>query len=131
MLTRLRRISLTDELVEYSEESGQIDRAADQTDDSCSPRRQQFPHGLTRQSHHMLNNRLAHQGRSLINWGYLRKGTPDGRGSGQQALIFGGSYDGAPAMHAELVAQMVNVAAHGVRGNHQRFGDFLVGVAFG
>src|SRR5512135_1740505 len=98
MSTRLRRISLIDELLEYSEESGQIDRAADQTDDSCSPRRQQFPPGPTRQSHHMLNNRLAHQGRSLINWGYLRKGTPDGRGSGQQALIFGGSYDGAPAM---------------------------------
>src|SRR5512139_3872547 len=102
MPTRLRRISLIDELVEYSEESGQIDRVADQTDDSCSPRRQQFPNGLTRQSNHMLNNRLAHQGRSLINWGYLRKGMPDGRGSGQQALIFGDLCDGAPAMHAEL-----------------------------
>jgi hypothetical protein len=80
---------------------------------------------------HTLDNGLAYHGKRLINWGYLRKETLNGRDSGQQSLILGGLHDGVPTAHAELGAQMVNVAAHGVRGNHQGFSNFFVGETFG
>jgi hypothetical protein len=92
---------------------------------------QEYPYHLTGQFKYTFDGGLAYHGKSLIYRGYLRKGTPDGCGSGQQPLIFGGLHDGAPAACAELFAQMVNMAAHGVRRNHQGFGDFLVGAASG